>query len=283
MKPRAIKQKYSSVECQSVVITIDPEPDVIHQHTDYFGNEVTSFSIESLHQSLAVVVNSELTVHQHGLPPDAQLPWEKVTENIRKFEDHRWFEAQAYLQESPRVRRGKRFANYAKESFLTGRSLSEAMLNLTERIHHDFQYDTSATHVHSTTEEAFDLRAGVCQDFAHIQIACLRSIGLPARYVSGYLRTATAPGEQRMLGADESHAWVSLYGGEKLGWIDFDPTNACICDTNHIPICVGRDYGDVSPMRGVVVGGGNTELKVSVDVESMDEPAQTTDFESPLR
>ena len=280
MKPRSIKQIYSGVDCKSIVITIDPKPDVIHQHTDYFGNEVTSFSIESLHQALAVVVESELTVHQHPLPPDTQVPWEEVSEKIRRFEDDRWFEAQAYLQESPRVSRGEVFADYAKESFIANRSLIEAMSELTNRIHHEFQYDTSATHVHSTTEEAFDLRAGVCQDFAHIQIACLRSIGLPARYVSGYLRTVTQPGEQRMLGADESHAWVSLYGGDKLGWIDFDPTNACLCDTNHIPICVGRDYGDVSPMRGVVLGGGNTELKVSVNVESIDEATQNAEFES---
>lgn len=282
MKPRSIKQSYSGVDCKSIVTTIDPEPDVIHQHTDYFGNEVTSFSIESLHQALAVIVESELTVHQHQLPPDTQVPWEEVSEKIRQFEDHRWFEAQAYLHESPRVSRGKLFADYAKDSFIARRSLIEAMSELTDRIHHEFQYDTSATHVHSTTEEAFDLRAGVCQDFAHIQIACLRSIGLPARYVSGYLRTVTQPGEPRMLGADESHAWVSLYGGDKIGWIDFDPTNDCVCDTNHIPICVGRDYNDVSPMRGVVLGGGNTELKVSVNVESMDEPTQNTDFESPL-
>lgn len=140
-------------------------------------------------------------------------------------------------------------------------------MDLTRRIHGDFKYDTAATHVHSTTEEAFKLRAGVCQDFAHIEIACLRSIGLPARYVSGYLRTSPRPGEQRMVGADESHAWVSLYAGDDFGWIDFDPTNARPSDTNHIPICVGRDYSDVSPMRGVVLGGGSTELKVSVDVE----------------
>ena len=280
MKPRSIKQIYSGVDCRSIVTTIDPKPDVIHQHTDYFGNEVTSFSIESLHQALAVVVESELAVHQHPLPPDTQVPWEEVSEKIRRFEDDRWFEAQAYLQESPRVSRGEVFADYAKESFIASRSLIEAMSELTKRIHHEFQYDTSATHVHSTTEEAFDLRAGVCQDFAHIQIACLRSIGLPARYVSGYLRTVTQPGKQRMLGADESHAWVSLYGGDRIGWIDFDPTNACVCDTNHIPICVGRDYGDVSPMRGVVLGGGNTELKVSVNVESIDEPTQNAEFES---
>ncbi len=189
---------------------------------------------------------------------------------IQRFEDPRWFEAQEYLNNSPRVRRGETFADYARKSFTPERPILEAILDLTQRIRDDFKYDTTATHVHSTTEEAFKLRAGVCQDFSHIQIACLRSIGLPARYVSGYLRTVPLPGQQRMVGADESHAWVSLYAGEDFGWIDYDPTNACPSDTNHIPICVGRDYGDVSPMRGVVLGSGTTELKVSVDVEPID-------------
>ena len=216
--------------------TIAPEPDVVHHHTDYFGNEVTSFSIESLHQSLVVAVSSEVTVHGRELPSGDQTPWERVSESIQRFEDHRWFETQAYLHDSPRVRRGNAFSDYAKESFTVQRSILEAVMDLANRIRNDFQYDTTATHVHSTTEEAFQMRAGVCQDFAHVQIACLRSIGLPARYVSGYLRTVPQPGGQRMVGADESHAWVSLYAGDEFGWIDFDPTNACPCDTNHIPI-----------------------------------------------
>lgn len=269
MIPRSIKQRNSSVDCKSIVTTIDPEPDVIDHHTDYFGNKVTSFSIESLHQSLAVSVESEITVHQHPLPAAVQISWEQVAEKLRRFDDPRWFEAQTYLHDSPRISRSAVFAEYANNSFLARRSLIEAVSELTDQIHHEFQYDTAATHVDSTTEQAFELRAGVCQDFAHIQIACLRSIGLPARYVSGYLRTVPKAGEQPMLGADESHAWISVYAGDDLGWVDFDPTNACVCDTNHIPICVGRDYGDVSPMRGVALGGGNTELKVSVNVESI--------------
>lgn len=126
------------------------------------------------------------------------------------------------------------------------------------------------TDVSTTTDEAFGMRAGVCQDFAHVQIACLRSIGLPTRYVSGYLRTVPAPGRARVVGADQSHAWVSLYAGNRLGWIDLDPTNACLSDTNHVPICIGRDYSEVSPMRGVVLGGGTTDLQVSVDVEPVE-------------
>jgi transglutaminase-like putative cysteine protease len=143
----------------------------------------------------------------------------------------------------------------------------EAAVDLTRRIHTDFKYDSTVTDVNTTTEEALELKAGVCQDFAHVQIACLRSLGLPARYVSGYLRTEPAPGKERLVGADQSHAWVSLYAGQVFGWIDLDPTNARISDVNHVPICVGRDYSEVSPMRGVVLGGGETVLRVSVDVE----------------
>lgn len=268
MTPRTFSRRFSGVECHSVDTFIDPTPDVIDDHTDYFGNRVVSFSIESLHQMLVVKVTSEVTVYHRGwLPGDHPARWEQVAADIRNFHDSRWLELQEYLQNSPRIRRGSAFAEYAGKSFTPDRPIHEAALDLTQRIHDDFSYDNAATDVHSTTEEAFEKRAGVCQDFAHVQIACLRSIGLPARYVSGYLRTLVPPGEQRLVGADESHAWVSLYAGQELGWIDLDPTNACASDIDHIPICIGRDYSDVSPMRGVVLGGGQTELNVSVDVE----------------
>jgi transglutaminase-like putative cysteine protease len=143
-------------------------------------------------------------------------------------------------------------------------------MDLTRRINREFRYDTTATEVATPTEKAFDLKAGVCQDFAHIQIACLRSIGMPARYVSGYLRTVPREGEKRLVGIDESHAWVSVYMGQELGWVDYDPTNACRCDVSHIPVCIGRDYNEVSPMRGVVLGGGQPTLSVSVDVEPIE-------------
>ena len=142
-------------------------------------------------------------------------------------------------------------------------------MDLTRRINEDFEYDTEATDVNTPTDRAFEIRAGVCQDFAHIQLACLRSLGLPARYVSGYLRTIPPPGSQQLVGSDESHAWISVYVGPHLGWIDLDPTNACRCDANHIPVCIGRDYSEVCPMRGVVIGGGETRLIVSVEVKEL--------------
>lgn len=243
----------------------------MQEHTDYFGNHVISFAIESLHRQLVVNVASHVNV-EHQTIPDSEdrESWEHVSEALSRFEDQRWYEAQEFVNDSPRIRRGSVFADYAKQSFTAGRPILESTLDLTKRINDQFKYDTTATHVDSTTEEAFETRAGVCQDFAHIQIACLRSIGLPARYVSGYLKTEPVAGTPRLIGADESHAWISLYAGERLGWIDFDPTNACLANINHIPICRGRDYSDVSPMRGVVLGGGTTELSVSVDVESIE-------------
>ncbi len=272
MMPRSMSGPLSSVECHWAQATIDPEPDVVLEHTDYFGNRVVSFAIESLHRALVVLVRSDVTVQQHELPSPAASPsWQQISSRVKNCQDARWLEAQEYLFDSPRVRRAVGFAEYAQRSFADGRPIVEAAVDLTKRIHHDFKYDTRVTEVHTTTEEAFKLRAGVCQDFAHVQIACLRSIGLPARYVSGYLRTATPAGEPRLVGADQSHAWVSLYAGDALGWIDLDPTNQCVSDTNHIPICIGRDYSEVSPMRGVVLGGGTTHLEVSVDVEPREE------------
>ncbi|MCC9599685.1 transglutaminase family protein [Stieleria sp. JC731] len=255
--------------CDETEVTIDPDPNSWDEHYDYFGNLVTTFSIEAIHTALRVIVESRVTVTSPSISEiDKMQPWEGLL-NLGQglvdpeIDEHRYC--------SPRINPSEAFAAYANESFSPGRGIFEAALDLTCRINKDFAYDVTATTVDTTTEQAFKLRAGVCQDFAHVQIACLRSLGLAARYVSGYLRTTPPPGKERLVGADESHAWIELYGGEKLGWLGLDPTNACLVSTDHIPICIGRDYGDVSPMRGVVLGGGTNILKVSVDVEPQDE------------
>ena len=157
------------------------------------------------------------------------------------------------------------------QSFTKARPILPAALDLTQRIFQDFAYDTTATDVYTSTAEAFELRRGVCQDFAHVQIACLRSIGLSARYVSGYLRTHPLPGQEKLVGADQSHAWISVYCGQKHGWIDLDPTNNKPSDLDHIPLAWGRDYHDVVPVRGVFLGGGHHQISVSVDVAHLDE------------
>jgi transglutaminase-like putative cysteine protease len=268
MLPRDLESPFVTVKCQRSRATVRPEPEQLVEHLDYFGNRVLSFAIESLHQELEVGVQSEVSVAPGSLNlNDDQTPWERVRRRVDQREDSNWFEIQEYQFDSPRVQRGPLFADYAQPSFAPGRPIFEAAFDLTRRIHADFDYDTKVTDVNTTPEEALEMRAGVCQDFSHVQIACLRSLGLPARYVSGYLRTVPPPGKERLVGADQSHAWVSLYAGESLGWIDLDPTNCCVSDVNHVPICIGRDYSEVSPMRGVVLGGGDTHLKVSVDVE----------------
>jgi transglutaminase-like putative cysteine protease len=273
MIPRSITRPLGTVQCERAKTTILPHPDYLGQHVDYFGNAVCAFSIESLHRHLVVNVRSSVSVHCHEPDPQLAPPWEQVIQDVSNRIPPEWLEIQEFSFPSPRVKVSTTFADYAGKSFKPGRNLFQAGLELTQRIHDDFKYDTDATHVDTETEEAFQLRAGVCQDFAHIQIACLRSLGLPARYVSGYLRTNPPPGKERLVGADESHAWISLYGGSQLGWIDFDPTNACVTNVDHIPVSIGRDYNDVSPMRGVVTGGGDTTLLVSVDVQS--EPSPT--------
>jgi transglutaminase-like putative cysteine protease len=160
-------------------------------------------------------------------------------------------------------------AAYALESFTPRRPIVAAARALTSRIHRDFRYDAAATNVSTPLEEVFHLRHGVCQDLAHVQIGCLRAIGLAARYVSGYLLTHPPPGRPRLIGADASHAWLSLYCGA-LGWIDFDPTNDVIPSDEHITLGWGRDYSDITPVAGVFVGGGTNSLSVSVDVAPLE-------------
>ncbi len=272
MMPRTMSHMLARIESHQVDVLITPEPDIVEQHEDYFGNLVYTFAIESLHRELSVTIDSDVSIHCDPYPKsEPSVRWEDVVRGVSDASDDRWLEVQEYCFDSPRIRRSQRFADYALASFTANRDMIEATLDLTRRINHDFKYDTTATDVSTTTEKAFDLKAGVCQDFAHVQIAGLRSIGLPARYISGYLHTVPGPGQQRLVGADESHAWVSVYMGPHLGWIDVDPTNACRCGTSHIPICLGRDYNEVSPMRGVVLGGGKPQLQVSVDVEVLSE------------
>lgn len=257
-----------NVTCESTRLTIEPSATTREEHFDYFGNRVITFSIEAIHNSLVVEAESRVRLTSPVIRAETPAPvWESLLarrplESQRpRIDEHRFL--------SPRIKPAKVFAEYAASSFPTGRGIVEAALDLTRRVHQDFAYDTTATNVHTTTEQAFQLRAGVCQDFAHVEVACLRSIGLAARYVSGYLRTVPPPGKERLVGADESHAWLEVHGGDQIGWLGLDPTNACLVTSDHIPVCIGRDYDDVSPMRGVVIGGGTNTLKVSVDVEQV--------------
>ena len=268
MSPR----KFDHVECFDVSTEIQPPPDFVDEHDDYFGNKVYSFAIESNHRQLTVTVVSEIAVSvAPWMNCKLSPPWEQVVKQVRLGEDPNWTSVGEFSRDSILIQRGEDYAAFARPSFAEGRQVVDAAIDLTKRINTEFRYDTTATAVDTPTFEAFQKRAGVCQDFAHIQIACLRSLGLPARYISGYLRTRPPEGKERLVGADESHAWLSVYAGAEHGWVDLDPTNACVCGTDHVPICIGRDYEDVSPMRGVVLGSGHPILSVSVDVEPIGE------------
>jgi transglutaminase-like putative cysteine protease len=262
-------RSFSGHRCTFHALDILPAPSSQHDRLDYFGNQVTLFTIQNAHRLLEVCSRSEVEVGPDSRPwPTQTLPWECVAQTLPRDRSPEALDAYQYVFESPRLRPNAAFAAYATESFQPARPLGEALLDLTGRIHRDFRYDSKATEVTQPVEEAFHQRRGVCQDFAHVQIACLRSLSLPARYVSGYLRTYPPPGRPRLIGADASHAWVSVYSLDG-GWLDIDPTNNVQPAEGHITIGWGRDYGDVPPVRGVVLGGGEHTIKVGVDVEAV--------------
>ncbi|MBA4107091.1 MAG: transglutaminase [Pirellula sp.] len=259
--------------CSDYRLRIVPEPAFIMRRTDWFGNFVDYFSIEGSHNGLEVLSQSIVRLSPPPkLTPSESLPWEAVVRQSTPEASAADLSVYQLTLRSPRVRPSVQLRDYALPSFVAGRPLLEAIIDLTARIHRDFEFDPKATTVHTPLEELLRLRRGVCQDFAHLAIGCVRSMGLPGRYVSGYLRTTPPPGKPRMVGADASHAWASVHCGP-LGWIDFDPTNNALIGESHISIAWGRDYSDVCPIQGVFVGGGEHSMGVNVDVIPADEKA----------
>jgi transglutaminase-like putative cysteine protease len=263
LKPRSLlRYRLEQSELQ-----IQPTPAMITERADYFGNTLHFFTIQEPHTELVVEARSKVMIENTGpeLPREA-LPWEEVVRLLPEDHSPEGLEAYQFRFESPRIPLRPEFAAYALQSFTPRRPLLEGLLDLTERIHKDFRFDSKVTTVRTPTEEVFRKRRGVCQDFAHFQIACLRSLNLSARYVSGYLRTYPPPGQPRLVGADASHAWVSAYC-PGTGWLDLDPTNNLVPSNGHVTLAWGRDYGDVSPLHGLILGGGVHALNVSVDME----------------
>lgn len=255
------------VHCWVHRLRIRPNPTNTHRRPDYFGNIHTIFSIDENHDELTISAISRVTVRlPENFKTRTQTDWQTVRQQLVQQTASEWHQTSCFLYDSPRIKRSPDYAEYARQSFANGDDVLSAAQDLAARIHKDFTYDTKATETHTPTEQAFSQRKGVCQDFAHIMIACLRSIGLPARYVSGYLRTIPPPGKPRLVGADQSHAWISVYCGSELGWVAIDPTNNCLSGWDHIPIAWGRDYSDVVPVRGAYLGGGESTIAVSVDV-----------------
>jgi len=253
--------------CSYTAINVTPTPPVsATTHNDYFGNPVTSFTLQEPHERLTVEAASELEVVPPA-PPDFgnSMRWETVRDSLATDHSAAALDAYQFVFDSLRIATKRDLADYGRESFPPERPLLEGVLDLTGRINRDFRFDTKATEVTTPVETFFEKRRGVCQDFAHLQIACLRSLSLPARYVSGYLRTYPPPGKPRLIGADASHAWCAAWSPE-AGWIDFDPTNDCVPLDGHITVAWGRDYSDISPIHGVLLGGAHHTLHVSVDV-----------------
>lgn len=251
-------------------LRISPVPATRNQRIDYFGNHLSFFTIQEPHQQLVVEARSEVILDDAAKPQLENSPaWESVARSLPDDRRPESIEAFQFIFESPRIRPSAEFASYASRSFTLGRPFAEALLDLTARIHKDFRFDSRATHVRTPPEEVFRKRRGVCQDFAHLQIACLRSLNLAARYVSGYLRTYPPPGRPRLVGVDASHAWVSAYC-PGIGWLDVDPTNNVVPSRGHVTLAWGRDYGDVSPLRGLILGGRHHTLKVAVDMEPIE-------------
>lgn len=256
--------------CERNELRITPQPATRTGRVDYFGNQLTFFTIQEPHEKLIVEARSFVTIHRSAEPwPGQSLPWEQVAKFLRTDYSAAGLEAYQFVFESPRIRASDEFASYAHRSFMPGRPFADALLDLTARIHRDFSFDSRATDVRTPTEEVFRKRRGVCQDFAHLQIACLRSLNLAARYVSGYLRTYPRPGRARLVGADASHAWVSAYCPDS-GWLDVDPTNNVVPSGDHVTLAWGRDYADVSPLRGMILGGRQHTLRVCVDMKPLD-------------
>jgi transglutaminase-like putative cysteine protease len=249
---------------------IQPTPATRTERVDYFGNLLCFFTVQEPHKELVVEARSEVTMNGLSTPwPQESPAWEEIAGALPNDQSPAGLDAYQFGFESPRIRVRPEFASYALQSFTPGRPMPEALLDLTARIHRDFRFDSKVTNVRTPTEEVFRKRRGVCQDFAHLQIACLRSVNIAARYVSGYLRTYPPAGQPRLVGADASHAWVSAYC-PGIGWLDMDPTNNVVPSDGHVTLAWGRDYGDVSPLRGLILGGGAHTLKVAVDMEPLD-------------
>lgn len=252
-------------------VAIQPQPAYRSTRTDYFGNTVLHFSIQHPHSRLTITAVSEVELQPAAdAGGGTSIAWEQAVSAVRDDTSAAGLEAREYRLASPLVPPLDALVEYAAPSFTTGRSVAAAVQDLMARIHVDFTYDPAATTVTTPLDRVFRERRGVCQDFAHLAIGCLRAMGLPARYISGYLETLPPPGQEKLRGADASHAWFAVYE-PLLGWLDFDPTNNVIPIDKHITTAWGRDYGDISPIKGIIFGGGGGQSnEVAVDVERLD-------------
>jgi len=265
---RLVPRSFDKQQCRKSVVSISPQPGAMHEYEDFFGNKVMYFAIQQEHKSLTVTVSSEVEKINYESPEMnlyAAVPWQEVRELARQSTPA-WLDVHQYIPETVFTSFTPGITAYALQSFTPGRPMFDASLDLMQRIYRDFEFKPGFTTISTPLSEVMKARKGVCQDFAHLAIACVRSIGLPARYVSGYLETIAPPGKEKMAGADASHAWFSVYI-PYMGWVDFDPTNNQIPAAQHITASWGRDYADIAPLKGVIINSGPHQLAVSVDVK----------------
>jgi transglutaminase-like putative cysteine protease len=258
--------------CVEHDLAVDPAPTGWGERADFYGNPVTSFVVDGPFESMTVTAVSVVDVVDVDPLPAVGPGWGEALELLTHDLSHDMLDAREFCFESPLVSTAKVVRDYAEPSFVAGAPLVDVVTDLTERIHRDFVYDPGFTTVTTPLDEVLDHRHGVCQDFAHLAVGCVRSMGLAARYVSGYLETAPPPGTERLVGADASHAWLSVFV-PGWGWLDLDPTNDKIVGNDYVTTAWGRDYADVSPLKGIVFGGGDSHtLDVAVDVARVDLP-----------
>ncbi|EGV31800.1 transglutaminase domain protein [Thiorhodococcus drewsii AZ1] len=258
-------------QCLASTVRVSPWPAVAREHEDFFGNRVNYFSIQQAHDALEVTAQSEVEVTPFPLPEEDKTPdWERAVERLYDKGDGLMVEARIFTLPSPQIPLDPAARDYAALSFTPGRPILEATLDLMGRIYHEFEYDPASTTVTTPVAEVMANRRGVCQDFAHLAISGLRGLGVAARYVSGYLETLPPPGQVKLQGADASHAWFSVLIPD-IGWVDFDPTNDQVPGEQHITTAIGRDFQDVTPLRGIFYGGGTQDLMVAVDVDRIEE------------
>jgi len=263
LMPRSTNKQF----CKSSVVTITPEPDVLIEYEDFYGNKLVYFTIEKEHKKLSVHVVSEIEkLSPANLQPPQfnRISWEEVCRLTHTLTPE-LIDVKQFIATTPMTEVDDAIAAYANQSFPAGRSLFEGSRNLMNRIFADFKFQSGFTTISTPLSVVMKERKGVCQDFAHLAIACLRSLGLPVRYISGYIETIPPPGVEKLVGVDASHAWYSVYIPNS-GWVDFDPTNNLLPADQHITVGWGRDYADITPLKGVIMSSGRHKLKVSVDV-----------------
>lgn len=270
LRPRESKGQ----ELLDYKIKVSPEPSEISERIDFFGNYITRFSIQTEHTTLKVTTKSTIQrdyaqFHESFHSPACQsVTMNHAVAALRGMHPE-ILEAKQFLLESIFIRKtDKAIKEYAEISFKGDRSVFQAAYELMQRIYTDFDFDAEFSTVSTPIEEVMREKKGVCQDFAQIAIACIRSVGLPAKYVSGYIETVPPPGKEKLIGADASHAWFAIFI-PGFGWVDFDPTNNMIPKDQHIVVGWGRDYYDVPPLKGVVYGSGTSKLEVSVDIAAV--------------